>query len=169
MGQQQLVLLVLGLVIVGLAIVTGIQSFEENDRKSRYDRFTEHAVAVAGDVISWYSKPVALGGLGRGVDVHNSNLSLQQIGRPQTGAEGDDSWYVGLDHRTTLCRESGSVLIELTEVPEADGAIMVQLRLFGVPSECWVLRRSEFSDGVWQYDEGELAKPDGCSWSPSNQ
>ena len=54
MGQQQLVLLVLGLVIVGLAIVTGIQSFEENDRKSRYDRFTEHAVAVAGDVITWY-------------------------------------------------------------------------------------------------------------------
>ncbi|MEM6783069.1 MAG: hypothetical protein AAF624_04965 [Bacteroidota bacterium] len=168
MGQQQLLLLVLGLVIVGLAIVTGIQAFEENNRKARYDRFTERAVAVAGDVIAWYQKPTALGGMGRGIDVYNSTLSLQQIGRPQSGANGVESWYIGSDHRVNLNRETASVMVELMEEPEAEGAILIQLRLYGVPSECWVLRRSEYRDGAWQYNAGELAKPDGCDWSATN-
>ncbi|MEM8602025.1 MAG: hypothetical protein AAGF99_19070 [Bacteroidota bacterium] len=168
MGQQQLLLLVLGIVIVGLAVVTGIQAFEENSRKARYDRFTEQAVAVAGDVIAWYQRPTALGGFGRGIDVVNSNLTLQQIGRDQDSASGVQSSNTGADAQITLTRELASVLVEVREVPEAEGALFVQLRLYGVPPECWVLRRSEYRSGAWQTNEGELEKPDGCGWSPDN-
>src|SRR5690554_5459445 len=37
MGQQQLLLLVLGIVIVGLAVVVGIQAFGENQKKANSD------------------------------------------------------------------------------------------------------------------------------------
>ena len=40
MGQQQLLLLVLGIVIVGLAVVVGIQAFSENQRKANADAMT---------------------------------------------------------------------------------------------------------------------------------
>ncbi|MEM8559971.1 MAG: hypothetical protein AAGG50_19315 [Bacteroidota bacterium] len=166
MGQQQLLLLVLGLVIVGFAVVTGIQAFEENNRKARYDRFTQEAVAVAGDVVAWYQKPTALGGAGNGRDVLGSTLSLQQLGRSQTEASSAQTSFTGTDYRLNLVRELESVRIDLMELPEAERAILVQLRLYGVPSGCWALRRSEYRDGAWQYDDSELAKPDGCSWSP---
>ena len=38
MGQQQLLLLVLGIVIVGLAVVVGIQAFGENQKKANSGR-----------------------------------------------------------------------------------------------------------------------------------
>ena len=38
MGQQQLLLLVLTVVVVGLSIASGIEAFGENQRKARQDQ-----------------------------------------------------------------------------------------------------------------------------------
>ncbi|MEM8600844.1 MAG: hypothetical protein AAGF99_13075 [Bacteroidota bacterium] len=62
MGQQQLLLLVLGIVIVGLAVVTGIEAFEENTRKSTQDRVYALAAQTMADVVAWKAKPGALSG-----------------------------------------------------------------------------------------------------------
>jgi Tfp pilus assembly ATPase PilU len=40
MGQQQLLLLVLGIVIVGLAVVVGIQAFSENQKQANTGHLT---------------------------------------------------------------------------------------------------------------------------------
>ena len=62
MGQQQLLLLVLGIVIVGLAVVVGIQAFGENQKKSNADALVNDGVRIASDAQAWALKPAAFGG-----------------------------------------------------------------------------------------------------------
>lgn len=62
MGQQQLLLLVLGVVIVGLAVVVGIEAFEVNDRKARLDGLANDAVRIAAEVQAWSLKSPVYGG-----------------------------------------------------------------------------------------------------------
>ena len=47
MGQQQLLLLVLGIVIVGLAVVVGIQAFSENQKQANADQMVNDAIRIA--------------------------------------------------------------------------------------------------------------------------
>ena len=62
MGQQQLLLLVLGIVIVGLAVVVGIQAFGENQKKANADALVNDGVRIASDIQAWILKPAAFGG-----------------------------------------------------------------------------------------------------------
>jgi len=62
MGQQQLLLLVLGIVIVGLAVVVGINAFGENDKKSNADAMVTDALRIASDCQAWDLKPGQFGG-----------------------------------------------------------------------------------------------------------
>ncbi len=62
MGQQQLLLLVLGIVIVGLAVVVGIQAFSENAKKANADALVNDAIRISSDLQAWKLKPTAFGG-----------------------------------------------------------------------------------------------------------
>ena len=62
MGQQQLILLVLATIIVGLAIVVGIRAFNENNIKSNADAMMQDAVRMANDLQAWKQKPAPFGG-----------------------------------------------------------------------------------------------------------
>ena len=62
MGQQQLILLVLATVIVGLAIIVGIRAFNENAIKSNLDTITQDVVRMANDAQAWKQKAAPFGG-----------------------------------------------------------------------------------------------------------
>ena len=62
MGQQQLLLLVLGIVIVGLAVVVGIEAFSENQKKANSDAMVNDGIRIASDAQAWKLKPQAFGG-----------------------------------------------------------------------------------------------------------
>ena len=62
MGQQQLLLLVLSIVLVGLAVAVGIGAFGENQKKSNLDQLTSDAVRLSAGVSAWKMKPNAVGG-----------------------------------------------------------------------------------------------------------
>jgi len=64
MGQQQLLLLVLGIVIVGLAVVVGIQAFSDGAQQAEIDAATMDAVRIASLAQAWAQKPTAFGGNG---------------------------------------------------------------------------------------------------------
>lgn len=64
MGQQQLILLVLATVIVGLATVVGIRAFSENSAKASADALTQDAIRIASDLQAWKLKPAPFGGQG---------------------------------------------------------------------------------------------------------
>ena len=57
MGQQQLLLLVLGIVIVGLAVGVGITAFSENQRKANADALVVNALRIALECQAWDLKP----------------------------------------------------------------------------------------------------------------
>ena len=85
MGQQQLLLLVLGIVIVGLAVVVGIQAFGENQKKANADAMVNDAVRIASDAQAWKLKPAAFGG---GAAKQNwTDLTFEQLGYT-TGTNG---------------------------------------------------------------------------------
>lgn len=69
MGQQQLLLLVLSTVIVGLATVAGIQAFSENQAQATEDALTQRAISVATDIRAADGEPTQFGG----VNFSNSN------------------------------------------------------------------------------------------------
>ena len=64
MGQQQLLLLLVGTVLVGVAIASGAGGFRKNRTESARDRLTGEAMRIASDVQAWRAKPKALGGGG---------------------------------------------------------------------------------------------------------
>jgi len=65
MGQQQLLLIVLGVIIVGIAIVVGINLFSEQSAASNFDAVMNDLQRIAAISQQWFMKPVALGGGGR--------------------------------------------------------------------------------------------------------
>ena len=64
MGQQQLLLLVLGVIIVGVAIVAGIGMFNASAEEAAKDEGVNQLMAIAANAQQWFKKPVAMGGGG---------------------------------------------------------------------------------------------------------
>jgi hypothetical protein len=108
MGQQQLLLLVLGIVIVGLAVVVGIQAFGENQKKANADALVNDAIRIASDAQAWKLKPAAFGGGGSLVgDGNFTDLEFEQLGYTVDGA-GD---YVNLNGVFTMAATGSEVTI----------------------------------------------------------
>lgn len=64
MGQQQLLLIVLGVIIVGIAIVVGINLFNANAEESAKDTVVSGATNIAAMAQQYYKKPKSMGGGG---------------------------------------------------------------------------------------------------------
>ena len=92
MGQQQLLLLVLGIVIVGLAVVVGIQAFGENQKKANADAMTNDAIRIASDAQAWSLKPSAFGG----GDGKIAGVTLAKLGYTASGT-GAAAVYTNLN------------------------------------------------------------------------
>lgn len=94
MGQQQLILLVLATVIIGIAIVVGIRAFTENDAKANADALMQDAVRMASDIQAAIKKPEPFGG----VDDFSAALNFGTIGYP---VDANDE-YINLNGTFTL-------------------------------------------------------------------
>jgi Tfp pilus assembly protein PilE len=64
MGQQQLLLIVLGVIIVGIAVVVGINIFSSSSMQSNRDAVTADLTNLATLAQQYYKKPVVAGGGG---------------------------------------------------------------------------------------------------------
>ena len=64
MGQQQLLLIVLGVILVGVAVVLGIQYFGVGAEEGAKDELVAHSLTVGSNAQQWYRKPTAMGGGG---------------------------------------------------------------------------------------------------------
>ena len=65
MGQQQLLMIVLAIIIVGIAIAISVQLFRSNAIESKRDLLIEETTSLATMAIQYYKKPQAMGGGGR--------------------------------------------------------------------------------------------------------
>jgi len=62
MGQQQLLLIVLGVIIVGVAIITAIILFRANAVETKRDIILNETMNIAMMAQEYYKKPMILGG-----------------------------------------------------------------------------------------------------------
>ncbi|PSQ67621.1 MAG: hypothetical protein BRD25_01310 [Bacteroidetes bacterium QH_1_61_8] len=118
MGQQQLLLLVLSTVIVGLATVAGIQAFSEGQTQATQDALTQRGISIGQDIAAELGRPNQLGGI-------SSSSSPSQVaaavglddqdgsghGIPADGAGNDadcDITDASSTPFTIICSENGS-------------------------------------------------------------
>ena len=64
MGQQQLLLIALGVILVGVAVVLGIQYFGVGAEQGAKDELVAHCMTVGANAQQWFNKPTAMGGGG---------------------------------------------------------------------------------------------------------
>jgi len=64
MGQQQLLLIILGVIIVGIAVAVGITLFQDNAVSSNRDAMTNDLMHLAAKARHYYSRPTSMGGGG---------------------------------------------------------------------------------------------------------
>ena len=64
MGQQQLLLIILGVIVVGIAVAVGITMFAANATSANRDAVVNDLVNFAARAQQYYRRPTALGGGG---------------------------------------------------------------------------------------------------------
>ncbi|MDD4224566.1 MAG: hypothetical protein PHD87_08290 [Candidatus Cloacimonetes bacterium] len=69
MGTQQLLLIVLGVIIVGIAIAVGITIFNNQSYNANSNALASEANSYAAMAIQYWKTPQSQGGLGRSTDV----------------------------------------------------------------------------------------------------
>ncbi|MEM6785609.1 MAG: hypothetical protein AAF624_17955 [Bacteroidota bacterium] len=91
MGQQQLLLLVLSIVIVGLSVVNGIEAFGENRKKFLQDQTIALMMDMVTKAQAWKMTHTALGGGDNGDPDDFSALSLSNLGLTTEGLHERDT------------------------------------------------------------------------------
>ncbi|MBN2279756.1 MAG: hypothetical protein JXQ65_04175 [Candidatus Marinimicrobia bacterium] len=74
MGQQQLLLIALSVIIVGAAVAVGVNLLTEGQSQAEYDKFYQVATQAGVEFGKWYNKPVAMGGGGKNVSIFPTDL-----------------------------------------------------------------------------------------------
>jgi hypothetical protein len=62
MGQQQLLLIVLGVIVVGIAVVAGINLFSSSHDSSIKDELVSQCMAIGANAQQFFIKPSSMGG-----------------------------------------------------------------------------------------------------------
>lgn len=65
MGQQQLLLIVLGIIVIAIAVAVGINLFRANAISTKRDILTNETIAMAAQAISYYKRAREFGGGGK--------------------------------------------------------------------------------------------------------
>jgi hypothetical protein len=76
MGQQQLLLIVLGVIVVGIAVVVGINLFNANAVSSNRDAVISDLNNLGAMAQQYYKKPISMGGGGNSFDGKGPNGNL---------------------------------------------------------------------------------------------
>ncbi|WP_420454706.1 hypothetical protein [Rubrivirga sp.] len=80
MGQQQLLLLVLSIVIVGVAIAAGITMFDTAARQNQADDVLNRNVRIAQEAVNWRGRSTIHGGGGSGSYEPLSEDAFEKMG-----------------------------------------------------------------------------------------
>ena len=62
MGQQQILLIIAGVIVVGIAVAVGIQQFSANSASSNKDGLTASLTSLSADAYQYKLRPSTLGG-----------------------------------------------------------------------------------------------------------
>ena len=147
MGQQQLLLLVLGVVIVGLAVVVGIEAFTTNRQKTAADDIVSTSARISGDAIAWSLHSTVLGG--GGGSPANLTFTSMSYDEDASGA------YTSGDATYTLDVTAARVIVVAADATQG---VYAKTGIFGPDADCIVTENNVGSA------PSDPSAPAGCSW-----
>ena len=84
MAQQQVLLIILGTIIIGVALAIGVTLFTDNSVSANRDAVTSDLVALASRAQMYYRRPKTVGGGGRAF----TGLTISDLTTKTTNAYG---------------------------------------------------------------------------------
>ncbi len=117
MGQQQILLIVLGIIVVGIAIAISIQLFRQNAIDHKRDQLINECNNLASIAIGYYKRPIPFGGGGRsflGWDVPNEIQSTMN-GNYTADIYGDSVVITGTGTEVITGTDSIQVVTTVTK------------------------------------------------------
>ena len=84
MGQQQLLLIVLGIIVVGISLIVGISMFAATAASANFDAVLNDLLHFGAKAQQYYYKPISLGGGGNSF----KNITIQDITLKSTNDNG---------------------------------------------------------------------------------
>ncbi len=132
MGQQQLLLIVLGVIIVGIAIVVGINLFGEQAAAANFDAVMNDLQRISASSQQWYMKPVALGGGGKSF----ASVTLSDINVSSSNHNGSYNITNPLQNSFTLTgvgvedgdKDGTPITVAVTVYPDSTSAPVITSR-----------------------------------------
>jgi hypothetical protein len=134
MGQQQLLLIILGVIVVGIAVAVGITMFTDNAVNANRDAVTNDLVNLAARAQQFYRRPTALGGGGNSfVGLTADDTGLRKLTNRASNANGGYSI-------TTAGTSTGVVLQGIgTEHADATNFVTMEIHVFNDKADSVVI------------------------------
>lgn len=125
MGQQQLLLIVLGILIVGMAIFVGINLFTSNAIEAKRNNVINECINLASIAQNYYMKPRALGGGARQFTGWSIPPELQVTtnGSYQETVFGDSVVIIGTGNEVVT--NNDSVKVRFTILPTSFRTVII--------------------------------------------
>ena len=121
MGQQQLLLLVLATVIVGLATVAGIQAFDEGQTQATQDALVQRAINIGNDVLAAHNEPSQFGGTNLNGSPSTSDVATAAGFDSDTGISADGAGDNALCAINSAPGDGTAEIICSTDPSNSDG------------------------------------------------
>ena len=122
MGQQQLLLIVLGIIIIGISIVIGISLFTASAVEAKRNNITNELANLASLAQQHYRKPQTMGGGNRAFD--NSHGGVSWTIPPSLVTTGN-GWF-GIQ---SISAEQVIILATGNEVVTGNDSVKVQITI----------------------------------------
>ena len=121
MGQQQLLLIILGVIIVGIAIAVGLQLFQAGSVGANQDAIVNDIMNIAAHTDQYRIRPESMGGGGGAFTGYTLPVRLQETGN--AFFDGTDGSGVTVAADNVTIRGVSKIhdgWIELTYTPDPD-------------------------------------------------
>ena len=119
MGQQQLLLIILGVIIVGIAIAVGLSLFSAQSVQANKDAMINDINNIAANAYQFRVRPISMGGGGGVYDVSKGHTTGYKI--PSKMASNDNAGYTA----TVIDANNVMLMLYLLRMPQAQ--LMSQL------------------------------------------
>ncbi len=119
MGQQQLLLIVLGVIIVGVAIVAGIDIFTAHAIETKRDLLLHECVELSSMAQQYYKKPKEMGGGGNSFNGWTipSNMTSTENGSFAANVSASSVVITGTGNEVVTGNDS--VKVQITVYPHS--------------------------------------------------
>jgi hypothetical protein len=91
MGQQQILLIVLGVIMVGVALSVGLQQFIVGSESLNRDAIVNDIISIVGDAQTYYTRPNSFGGGNSSFTGYTIPTRLSETGNGKYEATGNEN------------------------------------------------------------------------------